>query len=59
MIRKRVFFIRIALGLLFAFFLLRFFYPASGFGVYIFTALLLVFFAYMFEYIRKGNDGSH
>jgi len=52
----RVLIIRVVLGLVFAFFLLRFFYPASGIWTVVVTAALLVFFAYFFEAIRKGRS---
>lgn len=55
--RKRVFIIRLALGLFFSFFLIKFFHPGSGAVVYLFTAIVLVFFSYIFEYIRKKSDG--
>jgi hypothetical protein len=44
--------LRIVLGLLGALLLTRFFLPASGPGMVLLTAGVLVFFAYVFEYIH-------
>jgi len=46
---------RSLLGLLFSFILMRFFFPAAGLLTVLATAGLLVFFAYLFESIRKGG----
>ncbi len=47
--------IRILTGILFAFILMHFFFPAAGLATVLVTAGLLVFFAYLFESIRKGG----
>jgi uncharacterized membrane protein YccC len=51
----KVFIIRILLGMMFGFLLLKFFYPRSGVWTYLATAALLVFFAYLFEAVRRGR----
>lgn len=47
--------LRIILGLLGALLLTRFFRPASSVGMILLTAGILVFFAYVFEYIHQSN----
>ena len=47
--------LRIVLGLLGAFLLTRFFSPTSGPGMILLTAGVLVFFAYVFEYIHQSK----
>jgi hypothetical protein len=51
----KIFVIRSLLGVLFAFMLMRFFFPAAGLFTVLVTAGLLVFFAYLFESIRRGG----
>lgn len=48
-------FLRIILGLLGALLLTRFFRPTSSVGMILLTAGILVFFAYVFEYIHQSN----
>jgi hypothetical protein len=45
--------IRALLGLFFAYLLARFFFPAAGIAKIILMAVALVFFAYVFEAIRR------
>jgi hypothetical protein len=51
--RLRFLAIRAALGIVFAVVLTRFFLPASGVGTTVAIAVLLVFFAYLLEGLRK------
>ncbi len=56
--RLKVLVIRIVLGLVFAFFLTRLFFPAATKGFSLMTAGLLVFFAYLLEAIHRGSRGE-
>lgn len=53
MVQLRIFLFRAALGAFFAYFLARFFIPSASPGLIIVMAALLVFFAYVFEGLRK------
>ncbi len=53
MVQLRIFLIRAALGAFFAYFLARFFIPSASPGLIVVMAALLVFFAYVFEGLRK------
>lgn len=55
-LRWKVLAIRVVLGLLFALLLLRFFFPGSGFPTILATAGMLVFFAYVFEWIHGNKE---
>jgi len=54
--RVRVLILRSALGLVFAYLLIRWFFPAAGIVTILAAAALLVFFAYLFESVRPGNQ---
>lgn len=54
--KLKVLIIRLLIGIPFAFILMRFFFPAAGLSTILVTAGLLVFFAYLFESIRKGKE---
>jgi hypothetical protein len=45
--------IRVILGLVFALLLVRLFIPGAGVGTIVAAAGMLVFFAYVFEAVRK------
>ena len=51
----KVLIIRTLLGILFAFILMRVFFPAVEVSTILVTAGLLIFFAYLFESVRKGG----
>ncbi|MCK8600597.1 hypothetical protein [Desulfoferrobacter suflitae] len=51
--KPKVLVMRVILGLFFAFLLARFFFPAGGPATIILAALVLVFFAYVFEAIHR------
>lgn len=55
-IRLKVLLVRILLGVLFGFMLMNLFFPGAGVPALMLTVALLVFFAYLFESVRK--DGS-
>jgi hypothetical protein len=54
-IRVRVLLVRILMGLLFAFFLSRFFFTKAGILTTLALAGLLVFAAYVLEIIHRGK----
>lgn len=55
--RLQVLAIRILLGAIFGVLLARVFFPEAGSGVMVLICGLLVFFSYLFEYLRKrGNS---
>ena len=51
--KSKVLIMRAALGLLFAFVLVHFFFPAAGIATIVIAAAVLVFFAYVFEAIHR------
>lgn|GEM_PF-2368249 len=51
--KPKVLIMRAALGLLFAFLLVHFFFPTAGVATTIIAAAVLVFFAYVFEAIHR------
>lgn len=51
--KLKVLFIRTVLGLFFAFLLAHFFFPGAGIAKTVLIAAALVFFAYVFEAIRR------
>jgi hypothetical protein len=53
-LRLRIFLMRVALGLFFAYLLTRFFMPGAGLGAISIAAMLLVLFAYIFEAIHRS-----
>lgn len=54
--RPQVLVIRVVLGLVFGALLSRVFFPTKGMGLIFIIAGLLVFFAYVFEYVHKRGD---
>ena len=54
--RLRILIVRAVLGVLFAFLLARFFFPAMGRLTVLIIAALLVFFAYLLESIHQSRD---
>jgi hypothetical protein len=54
--RPKVLVIRIILGVVFGVILSRVFFPASGYWTIFLIAGLLVFFAYVFEFLHKKDD---
>ncbi len=54
--RPLVLIIRLVLGLIFGVLLSRMFFPTSGYWLIALIAGLLVFFAYVFEYLHKKDD---
>ncbi|MBP8645989.1 MAG: hypothetical protein KBH99_07710 [Syntrophobacteraceae bacterium] len=55
-IRIRVLILRSILGIVFALLLMRWFFPTAGVLTIVATAVLLVFFAYLFESIHAGKQ---
>lgn len=51
--KPKVLLMRAVLGLLFAFVLVHFFFPAAGIATIVIAAAVLVFFAYVFEAIHR------
>ncbi len=56
--RPLVLIIRLVLGLIFGVLLYRVFFPTSGTWLIFLIGGLLVFFAYLFEYIHKRGDSN-
>ncbi|MCU0588919.1 MAG: hypothetical protein MUF52_12295 [Syntrophobacteraceae bacterium] len=56
--RAKVLAIRVLLGVLFAFMLVRWFFPASGGAMTAGIALMLIFFAYVLESAHSRRDGD-
>ncbi len=54
--RPQVLAIRIVLGLIFGVILSRVFFPASGYWLTFLISGLLVFFAYVFEFLHRKDD---
>lgn len=57
--RLTVLAIRALLGIAFGFLLKQFFFPAAGMLTVLVIAGLLVFFAYMFESVRKDGNSRN
>ena len=55
--RLQVLTIRIVLGLIFGILLTRVFFPDSGTEIILLICGLLIFFSYVFEYMRKKGNG--
>jgi len=52
-LRWQVLILRVALGGFFSYFLVRYFMPGASWGSVIALAAIVVFFAYLFESLRK------
>ena len=57
MVRFQVLAIRVVLGVIFGALLSRVFFPEAGLGTMLLICGLLIFFSYLFEYMRKKGEG--